>query len=696
VTHLLEEWDALGGAIQEAAAIGIEFHVVGADVQIAGLNELPGALRERLEHFQHTGLLYAYLGAEDIDIVAQNFLDELGVTPVLVTTVENTSSAIAELSRDLQQGIAPCLGLDIETAPKGWRPPPVILNKDGGLSGRNALRKEDDGNPGLDPAQLYAGGERCFVFRGDALGYLLRSRWLREQHLVAHSAEFELTFLRKHARPADGPIKRYSMECTRQAFGLLYGFPRSLAWAAEVIFGIETPKALQTSCWSATRLSNGQIAYAAIDAVLTHRLWMRLDEQLEIAERRGAYELQARAIPAVADMQLRGLGIDLAEHRRQVDGWSQDLAAARREYHEKTGKTPPSGPTQVREWLADMVEIDTWPRTASGQLSIERKHLKRLIVWDEPTVKPVLEMLAKEKLISTFGPKLAALVNPVTRRLHASYSIAGAKSGRFTASHPNLQQLPTTRAPEFKRCVIPAPGYVLVVCDWSQVEMRAAAWISRDEALTAVYAEGRDLHRETAAIITGVPVEKVTAGQRQAAKPVNFGAIYGIGPHTLAEDAFDNYSIDMTVWEAKRALDRFFATYRTLDRWRREHFERCKRCGFVEVPGSGRIIKGQWQIENNGNLTFPQCCNLPVQGMCADLMLRALRIVFNRLRGLDAWLVATVHDEIVVEAREDVGEEVRAVLEETMTEVFAVTFPGAPIAGLVKAGIGSNWLEAKR
>jgi len=119
----------------------------------------------------------------------------------------------------------------------------------------------------------------------------------------------------------------------------------------------------------------------------------------------------------------------------------------------------------------------------------------------------VLELLAKTKLLSTFGPQLTEFINPVTNRLHCHYNIAGTKAGRFSASRPNLQQLPSAKAPAFKACIVASPGYVLVGGDWSQIEMRAAACISGDTTLTAIYEQGRDLHTETAALIANVPID---------------------------------------------------------------------------------------------------------------------------------------------------------------------------------------------
>jgi DNA polymerase I-like protein with 3'-5' exonuclease and polymerase domains len=391
-------------------------------------------------------------------------------------------------------------------------------------------------------------------------------------------------------------------------------------------------------------------------------------------------------------MERRGLGLARDEHARQVEQWSRRLGEARRDYVEMTGRAPPSKPAEVRAWLADVAgdRLATWPRTKTGELSTEGKHLKKLTLSGVETVKPVLSMLAMEKLISSFGPKLADWVSPATGRIHCDYNIAAAKSGRFTSSHPNLQQLPAARAPEFRRCIIAAPGNVLICCDWNQVEMRAARWLSKDQALTRVYAEGRDLHSETAAAIARVPPQLVTSEQRQAAKPVNYGAIYGIGPVTLAEDAFDNYGIEMTELEAKGALERFFETYRGYNDRRWHHWKRVKLNNRVMVPGSGRTVEGAWEPE--GRIRFPQACNIPIQGVSADAMLRAIALMGRRLPGA---MVACLHDEILIEVSEVECDRAKAALEETMVEAFVMTFPGAPTNGVAKAGVGRNWLEAK-
>jgi DNA polymerase-1 len=700
----------LHGLVREAAQLGAKFRLSGADVTVGNAGELPGALRERIVDFADSGWLFAYLGGERLDQPAIDLGARLGIEVVVVTTAGELHNAIRHIESDKSRhgGI---VGIDVETAPKpgcGAPRPAINLNIDGSVAERQPEPKDRSAlSPHLADIQclqLYAGGTQCFLLRGEAVRTVLRSHWLRRQHLVIHNAVFETAFIAHGAkgyRPPAGRRSRGRVECTMQGAGLLLGTEhsalggRSLANAAARILDVEVPKDLQRSDWAAPKLSPGQLAYAASDAILAWRLWPEIERQLTAKKRIGAYELQRRAVPAVADMQLRGLLLDKDEHHRQTEVWAHELAASRQQYVELTGNPPPSTPAEVRSWLQRVLPEDrlaSWPRTATGELSIAQTFLKRLV--DIDSAKPVLVILARQKLLQNFGPKLSGLINLVTGRLHCDFNLAAAKSGRFSASTPNLQQLPNSRAPEFKRCVVAAPGNLLVGPDWSQIELRGAAWLAQDMALTRVYAEGRDLHVETAASIAGVPAEVVTAGQRQAAKPVNFGAIYGIGPATLRADAFANYGVEMSELEAARALDRFLSAYTQLARWREINADICQARGYVEI-GVGRVVEAGW--EYSGRLSFPQCCNLPIQGICADAMLRALTLTHRRLKlaGIRGGIIASIHDELLLEVAEGDAEPARLILEESMLAAFSETFPGAPANGVAAAKIGRSWAEVK-
>jgi len=687
------EWVLLKRIMREASALGTEFRITGADVEISSRHPLPPDLEGLLAEAREHGLLHSYLGAENTDLEACAFLERLGIEPVLVTGADAAVSSLREIAAEK----SPILGVDIETCPKPEhaKPKPAItLNADGSLRDQQPRGGDE---AALDPhrgqiatLQVYAGGTLCYVFRGAALRRALASPWLRAQRMVSHNSGFETRFL-----SPDRPL-----ECSMQATGLIIGVgyegeKRRLENAAKEILGVQPPKGLALSNWAAPSLSRGQLAYACSDAILSYKLWGKLRVELQRTGRVEAYRLQRDAILPIAAMETRGIGFDLTEHGRLCAEWSRDLSEARRAYTELTGTPPPSKPAETREWLATVVEdLASWPRTTkTGLLSTEEKDLKRLTLSDVPTVRPVLEILARQKLLANFGPRLSGFVNPVTGRIHASYNVAATKGGRCSSSSPNAQQWPGAKWPLFKRCIVPGPGHLLVVADWSLMELRAAAWFSRDRTMLEVFRAGRDLHRESAAGITGLAYEAVSPEQRQAAKPVNFGAIYGVGPKTLAENAFCDYGVDMSEAEAKDALDRFFRRFRDYDRWRWANYRAIQACGRVKTL-SGRTVEAAWEF--GGKISFPQCCNLPIQGSCADAMLRAIPAAHSRLRELGGFLVAVVHDEVVAEVPEDRAEAAKAILVEVMTEAFLETFPGSSSTRLVCAGAGVNWYAAKR
>ena len=706
----IAEWRALAGLLSEATALGTEFRISGDRVAVAGLDRLPLPLQTGLRRL--SGLAWHFLGAGRVDAAALTFFEQLGVRLALVQDPASVPGALAELEHDLAiHGGA--VGIDVETTPlPEFRvpTPPIRINRDGALSG---VQPTNPDRAALDPArsriavlQLYAGGEAVHVFHGEAtIAAVLDSAWLRSHDLVAHHAGFELGFLqhwsKQHPSTFVNQASRGQVHCTAQAFGLLHGVGfggsgRSLEDGAKTVLGLTMLKDLQVSDWGAPSLSRGQLAYAASDGVIAYRLGQQLRPELQRVSRNVAYELQRRVIPIVSAMSARGLLLDQEEHARQVSTWTEELGQARERYTEEINNPPPVTPAQIRDWLRSILPPDwlaAWPLTARDkQLSTEGAHLKRVIHL--PGTQPVLDLLGRTKLISTFGPKLLDHINPATGRIHPNFSVAGAKTGRFTCSRPNLQQLPATRAPEFRRCIRAAPGNLLIGGDWNQIELRAAAWKSGEVALTALYAEGRDLHREVAAMVARISLDDVTKVQRQGAKAISFGAIYGMGAASLVEYAFDTYGVIMSLDEATEALRQFFLRFPQLHRWRDTNYRTCTAAGRIFID-SGRVIEKAWEPGNQ--LKFTLCCNAPIQGVCSDAMLRAITLVHLALQRHDiqGGLVATVHDELILEVAEAAAEQARMLLHDAMVLAFEQTFPGAPITNLVAVNVGVTWADLK-
>ena len=182
-----------------------------------------------------------------------------------------------------------------------------------------------------------------------------------------------------------------------------------------------------------------------------------------------------------------------------------------------------------------------------------------------------------------------------TGRLHPTYKVAAAKTGRFASENPNIQQLPGAKAPDFRACIAAAPGHVFVAGDYSSMELRAAATISGDPAWNADFAAGVDPHRRQAAAMLGIPESAVSKAQRNRAKPINFGVIYGSGGRGLAASAWNNYGIRMSIEEACAGRDALFKRYPEQLRWMQQNANRCMRQGCIEIGRLGRVIEAKWE-----------------------------------------------------------------------------------------------------
>jgi DNA polymerase I len=666
---------------RQACDLGVSFNVDGDTIKLDGASSLTSQLRASMR--SNKPALIEYLTS------ARRLLDDKGV---IIEYVTNSDHAADLLNRILATG-GP-VGLDIETyVPEKHRPQPVVeMTRTG-----TRTTAPDVGKVGLDPhrakvrlIQVFAGGGVCAVFD------MLTVPWsalapLWDRQLIIHNHMFELGFFK-----AEGVIAQ-NTECTMQAAGLMLGVgKRGLHAVAGVYLDWDIAKELQTSDWGKTDLSSSQLDYAALDAVAAFYLWSKLEKDLRRTHRWNAYTLQRDAGAAAVEMQWFGMGVDADALEELIREWGVDLNAAKSEWTETTGTPPPSTPAEIRVWLIENLsqdELEVWPRTAKGTaLSTAAANLEQ--AFNMSAVKPLLEIKRLEKLLSTFGVGLRKHVSAITGRIHASYNVAGAKSGRWSCSKPNLQQAPGgRRAPGFRSIFRAPEGRMLIGADYSQMELRAAAEVSGDMALRDVYVHNLDLHDITAARMAGVSPDEVTKEQRNRAKPVNFGSIYGMGAKGLAMTAWTSYRQVMSEADADKALQAFFREFPTLKRWMSRHHTKCKRNKFITI-GSGRVMENSW--EKNG-IRYTQSCNLPIQGVCADIMMRAVARVHTRLHEakLDAVLVAQIHDEIILEADSGIAEEAKVILVSEMEKSFKTTFPDAPSENLVTDSIGRTWADLK-
>ncbi|HWV08418.1 MAG TPA: DNA polymerase, partial [Pseudomonas sp.] len=293
------------------------------------------------------------------------------------------------------------------------------------------------------------------------------------------------------------------------------------------------------------------------------------------------------------------------------------------------------------------------------------------------------------KLKSTYTDRLPEQINPRTGRIHTSYHQAVASTGRLSSSDPNLQNIPvrTAEGRRIRQAFVAPKGYKLLAADYSQIELRIMAHLSRDEGLLNAFRNNLDVHTATAAEVFRVELADVTSEQRRSAKAINFGLIYGMGAQKLGKD------IGVDTKQAKAYIDTYFARYPGV----RDYMERTRAQaadqGFVETLFGRRLyvplIKSSKPQERAG--AERTAINAPMQGTAADIIKKAMVAVDNWLSesGLDAKVILQVHDELVLEVREDLVEQVSEQIRPLMGNAAALDVPL-----LVEVGVGDNWDEA--
>jgi DNA polymerase I-like protein with 3'-5' exonuclease and polymerase domains len=532
--------------------------------------------------------------------------------------------------------------------------------------------------------QLYGGGDAIYVFDMFALNMrLLKPIW--DKPVVAHNAVFDM----KHLFLAGA--NPHQVGCTMLMANALTGKLSSLAGLAREHLGWNVSKSERTSNWNAAELTEEQVVYAALDAVAVFKLYRILKDQLRKKKLALVYSVMRDAQRAVAQMELNGIHFDTQGHKELMESWQLAKSEAAEELIEILGPhISPDSNQQISAWLQprlDRKTLQAWPKTKTGQLKADATTLARYP--ELPLVRPLQKYKDASKMLSTFGTGYAEHINPVTGRIHGSFRIGGTATGRFSCSNPNIQSPP--RDKPFRALFSAPPNRVIVVADYGQIELRVAALVSEDRNMLDAYEKGQDLHRKTAATIAGVPIEKVTAQQRQAAKAVNFGLLYGQGARGLARYAKATYGVDMSEDDARKAREAFFKAYAGLKNWQERTVKRAESSKQVTTPG-GRIRNF---TNEAGGYRYTEALNTPIQGGAAEVLMATLARLEKRLEGVDSKLVNVVHDEIILEVAEKDAVRAKNAVEKAMIEGMKAIFPDAHTLNLVEATVGKNWADAK-
>ena len=534
---------------------------------------------------------------------------------------------------------------------------------------------------GLDPwagdirlLSLCVEGQDPWILDLRAIGYELGElkTALEAVEIIAHNAKFDLLWLRVKCG-----LRATRVFCTLVAARLLVAGTKpgnDLDKCLERYLGVEPAPDHSRSDWGSMFLDEDQLAYAARDVLhlqaLSNKLWGLLEsDQLDVVGR-----LEFDLVPVIVEMEHAGIAVD-QDKLREIETKARSSAAEHAGLLRQKLNLPklnPGSPQQLLEALR-----------AAG-IEVENTNEETLKAADDGEIIPlILEFRGAEKL----AQQAALLLECVKQdgRIHGRFDPTGTATGRFSSKDPNLQNIGRG---ELRTCFVPEPGNKLIVADYSQIELRAAAVIAGETKMIEAYKNGVDLHKQTASEVLNKPLEEVTKQDRQISKSANFGLLYGQSAPGLVRYAASSYGVQLELDQAEQIRRQFFRTYGHLRQWHGESRNKAD-AGAREVRtvlGRRRLLPetaSEWE-------RFTALVNTPVQGGCADGMKQALVLIAQQLPA-EARLISTVHDEVLVEAPEAMANEVRDLVQAIMIEAMAALFPQVPIE--VEAGSCSNWGE---
>ncbi|MCE9968057.1 DNA polymerase I, partial [Aeromonas salmonicida] len=470
---------------------------------------------------------------------------------------------------------------------------------------------------------------------------------------------------------------------------------------AKRYLGVETTSFEEIAGKGVKQLTFNQIEleqaapYAAEDADITLRLHQTLWGQLEAVPGlcQVFSEIELPLLPVLARMELLGTTIDPKLLHQQSQEIELRLAELERQAHELAGQEfNLSSPKQLGEILFTKLGLPIIKKTPKGAPSTAEEVLAVLAELAETYELPrlLMEHRTLAKLKSTYTDKLPLMIKPQTGRVHTSYHQAVAATGRLSSSDPNLQNIPVRneQGRRIRQAFIPSAGYKLVAADYSQIELRIMAHLSGDKGLLTAFAEGKDIHKATAAEVFGVALDAVTTDMRRSAKAINFGLIYGMSAFGLAKQ------LGIGRAEAQKYMDLYFERYPGVLEYMERTRQQAEAQGYVETLFGRRLYLPDIKSRNAGLRKGAEraAINAPMQGTAADIIKRAMINVDGWICGIEdesIRMLMQVHDELVFEIREEKLEEYTAIIKEKMSAAAELHVPL-----LVEAGTGDNWDQA--
>jgi len=519
--------------------------------------------------------------------------------------------------------------------------------------------------------------------------------WLEDESKpkVAQNAKYDMHVFANHGLAMRGIRHDTSLE----SYVLESHKPHDMASLALRHLGLKTMAHEEIAGKGSTQIGFDQVSielatkYSGEEADLTLQLHRKLYPDIERDEQLGRIygQIEMPVMRVLFEMERHGVLLDIALLETQSRELGMRMLEIERDAQNQAGQPfNLSSPKQIQEILFDKHKLPVLKKTPGGQPSTDEDVLQELAL-NYPLPRLILDYRSLAKLKSTYTDKLPRMVNPRTGRVHTNYAQAVAVTGRLSSNEPNLQNIPirTLEGRRIREAFVAPPGHRIVSADYSQIELRIMAHLSRDANLLAAFSSGEDVHRRTASEIFSLAPAAVNSEQRRYAKVINFGLIYGMSAFGLASQ------LGVERAAAQQYMERYFARYPGVAQYMQRTREFARAKGYVETVLGRRLFMPDINASNGQRRQAAEraAINAPMQGTAADLIKLAMIAVQGWLEKhrLSAALVMQVHDELVLEVPVTELEPVTRELPRLMSGVAQLEVPL-----LVDVGIGSNWDKA--
>lgn len=432
------------------------------------------------------------------------------------------------------------------------------------------------------------------------------------------------------------------------------------------------------------------LTYAAEDADITLQLYNFLKPRLLSDHQCTVYETMERPlIPVLVDMEWRGIKVDGSILKKLSLEFEKRLGDIERKIQGEVGILfNVASPKQLGEILFEKLKLPGGKKGKTGAYSTSAEVLESLSEQGFVLADTLLEWRQLSKLKSTYTDALPQQINPQTGRVHTSYAMAVTSTGRLSSSDPNLQNIPIRKeeGKKIRSAFLASPGMKLLAVDYSQIELRLLAHMANLPELQHAFREGKDIHAETASLVFGVPLEKITSELRFRAKAINFGIIYGISPFGLARQ------LGISREKANQYINAYFLHYPGIQDYMERMKQEARDKGYVTTLLGRRcfIQDIHSRDPNRKNFAERQAINAPLQGGNADIIKKAMIKLHRHFKEnhLDVHMLLQVHDELIFEISEDILDKTKALIVKTMESIVSLSVPL-----IVEANVGNTWAE---